>query len=115
MTEYIIRFVIGGAVVSIFAVLAEMLRPKSFAGLFSAAPSIALATIGITIARHGAAYAAVESRSMILAAVGFLVYASACSWVLMRKKVRTLTATAALLPVWFGVSAGLLWILGGPR
>ena len=115
MTEYIIRFLVGGAVVSIFAVLAEMLRPKSFAGLFSAAPSIALATIGITIARHGAAYAAVESRSMILGAAGFFVYASACSWVLMRKKVRALTATAALLPVWFVVSIGLLWVFGAAQ
>jgi hypothetical protein len=112
MTEYIIRFLVGGAVVSMFAVLAEMLRPKSFAGLFSAAPSIALATIGITIARHGAPYAALESRSMILGALGFLVYAFACSWLLMRKKVHALTATTALLPVWFGVSIGLLWVLG---
>jgi uncharacterized membrane protein (GlpM family) len=115
MTEYILRFLIGGAVVSLFAVLAEMVRPKSFAGLFSAAPSVALATIGITIARHGASYAAVESRAMILGAAGFFVYASACSWVLMRKKLRALTATTALLPVWFAVSIGLLWAFGVQR
>ena len=48
--EILARFLIGGAIVSFFAVLAEMFRPKSFAGLFGAAPSIALATIGITIA-----------------------------------------------------------------
>lgn len=109
MSEYVIRFLVGGAVVSFFAVLAEMVRPKSFAGLFSAAPSIALATIGITIARHGVSYAALESRSMILGALGFLAYASACSWLLMRKKARALTATAALLPVWAGISLALLW------
>lgn len=112
MGEYIIRFLVGGAVVSFFAVLAEMVRPKSFAGLFSAAPSIALATIGITIARHGTHYAAIESRSMILGAVGFFCYASACSWLLMRKRVRALTATAVLLPVWLGVSYGLLLLVG---
>jgi hypothetical protein len=112
MAEYIIRFLVGGAVVSFFAVLAEMLRPKSFAGLFSAAPSIALATIGITIAHHGTAYAATESRCMILGAAGFFCYASACSWLLMHKKVRALTAATALLPVWFGVSIGLLLLVG---
>lgn len=112
MSEYVLRFLIGGAVVSVFSVLAEMVRPKSFAGLFSAAPSIALATIGITIARHGLSYAALESRSMVLGAAGFLVYASACSWVLMRKKARALVATTALLPVWLGVSLGLLWAWG---
>jgi hypothetical protein len=114
MTEYILRFVIGGAVVSFFAVLAEMVRPKSFAGLFSAAPSIALATIGITIARHGVDYAALESRSMILGAAGFFVYASACSWLLMRKKVRALVATIALMPIWAGVSFGLLYLVARP-
>jgi uncharacterized membrane protein (GlpM family) len=112
MTEYIIRFLVGGVVVSFFAVLAEMVRPKSFAGLFSAAPSIALATIGITIARHGVNYAATECRTMVLGAIGFFCYASACSWLLMRKKVRALTATAALLPIWLGASIGLLLLVG---
>ena len=50
MAELVFRFLIGGAVVSFFAVFAEIFRPKSFAGLFGAAPSIALATIGIAIA-----------------------------------------------------------------
>lgn len=111
MTEYIIRFLVGGAVVSFFAVLAEILRPKSFAGLFSAAPSIALATIGITVARHGWLYASAESRSMIFGAIGFFCYASAACWLLMRGRVRALTATAALIPVWFGVSFALLYLL----
>jgi len=111
MGEYILRFFVGGVVVCFFAVLAEMLRPKSFAGLFSAAPSIALATIGITIARHGADYAAVESHTMLFGALGFFVYASACSWILVHKKIHSLAATAALLPVWFGVSLGLLMLV----
>ena len=114
MTEYILRFLIGGAVVSFFAVLAEMVRPKSFAGLFSAAPSIALATIGITIARHGVDYAATESRTMLFGAAGFFCYASACSWLLVHKKIRALAATAALLPVWFCVSFGLLYLVNRP-
>jgi hypothetical protein len=49
MGEIIIRFIVGGLVVSTFAVLGDILRPKSFAGLFGAAPSIALATLGLTI------------------------------------------------------------------
>ena len=74
--ELLARFLIGGVIVSFFAVLAEMFRPKSFAGLFGAAPSIALATIGITISGHGKAYAAVEARSMIFGAIAFLLYAA---------------------------------------
>jgi Protein of unknown function (DUF3147) len=104
MGELLARFLIGGAIVSFFAVFAEMLRPKSFAGLFGAAPSIALATIGITIARHGKAYAVVEARSMILGSIAFLVYAASVSWMLIRLKSRALVATVALMPLWFAAS-----------
>lgn len=112
MAELVFRFLIGGAVVSIFAVLAEIFKPKSFAGLFGAAPSIALATIGITIAHYGKAYAATESHSMVFGAIGFFCYASMASWLLMRIKVPALAATVTLLPVWFGVSVALLWLVG---
>jgi len=47
MTDVMIRFLIGGIVVSSFALLSEVFQPKSFAGLFGAAPSIALATLGL--------------------------------------------------------------------
>ena len=49
LAEGLARFFIGGTIVSFFAVLAEMFRPISSAGLFGAAPSIALATLAITI------------------------------------------------------------------
>ena len=104
MGEILARFLIGGVIVSFFAVLAEMFRPKSFAGLFGAAPSIALATIGITIGTHGKAYAAVETRSMIFGAIAFLFYAASVSWMLIHYKRRALTATVVLMPVWFAAS-----------
>ena len=104
LAELIARFLIGGLIVSFFAVLAEIFRPKSFAGLFGAAPSIALATIGITISAHGKAYAALEARSMIFGAIAFLCYAACVSWMLVRYKPRALAATVVLMPVWFAVS-----------
>ena len=36
MTETFIRFLVGGLFVSAFAVLGDVLKPKSFAGLFGA-------------------------------------------------------------------------------
>ena len=110
LSESLARFVIGGVIVSFFAVLAEIFRPKSFAGLFGAAPSIALATLGLTIASHGHHYAATEARSMIFGAIAFLCYAAATSWLLKRYKPRALTATLSLLPIWFGVSLAL-WLV----
>jgi hypothetical protein len=39
--QLLVRFLLGGLIVSIFATLGDALRPKGFAGLFGAAPSIA--------------------------------------------------------------------------
>ena len=52
MSEILLRFLIGGAVVSAFALLGDLFKPKSFAGLFGAAPSVALATLGLTVAKR---------------------------------------------------------------
>lgn len=108
--ELLLRFLIGGTVVTLFAILSEVFRPKSFAGLFGAAPSIALATLGITIAQHGKAYAAIEARFMVFGAIAFFCYAASVSWMLLRIKPRALTATIALMPVWFAASFAL-WAL----
>ena len=111
MKEFVLRFLIGGAVISAFALLGDILRPKSFAGLFGAAPSIALATVGMTIARHGKEYAATEGRSMVLGAIAFCVYAYLVSQALVRYRRSTMATTLALLPAWPGVSLGLYWML----
>jgi len=68
MLEYVLRFLAGGIAVSAFAALGDTLRPKSFAGLFGAAPSIALATLLITLSQKGVPYVAIEGRSMIVGA-----------------------------------------------
>ena len=47
MEETILRVIIGGTVVSTFALLGDVLKPRSFAGLFGAAPSVALATLAV--------------------------------------------------------------------
>ena len=62
MTQILFRFVVDGLIVSFFAVLGDALKPKSFAGLFGAAPSVALATLGLTILTDGKSYAAPEAR-----------------------------------------------------
>jgi hypothetical protein len=110
MQEILLRFAIGGVVVSLFAILGDVFRPKSLAGLFGAAPSIALATLGLTIIKDGKPYAAIEARSMVLGAVAFFLYAASVSWVLMRYKPSTLKATLGLLPVWFAGSVGV-WLI----
>ena len=112
--ELILRFPIGGAIVSFFAVLAEIFRPKSFAGLFGAAPSVALATLSITIAQHGRIYVSEEARTMIFVShCRSFCYASAVSWVLMRIRTSALTAAVALMPIWFAVSFTICFFISG--
>ncbi|MHB1988001.1 MAG: DUF3147 family protein [Acidimicrobiales bacterium] len=63
----------GGALVVAFALIGSVVRPKRFAGLFSAAPSVAIASLLI------AAYATTlretrqDARSMIVGAVAMIL------------------------------------------
>jgi hypothetical protein len=110
MKEIFLRFLIGGAVVSAFAMLGGLVKPKSFAGLFGAAPSVALATLGLTLAKEGAKYAATEAHSMMAGALAFFVYASCVSAVLMHRKVTALPVTIFFTPVWFAATFGLWYV-----
>jgi hypothetical protein len=110
MDELIFRFLIGGTLVSTFALVGDAVRPKSFAGLFGAAPSIALATLGLTVAKDGGDYAAIEARSMIAGAIAFFIYAFIVSKVMMRYKPPALVTTSALMLVWLASAFGLWFV-----
>ena len=110
MSQIIVRFLVGGVVVSGFAIMGDLLKPKSFAGLFGAAPSVALATLGLTIATEGASFAATEARSMMAGAIAFTAYASCVSWALMRYSVKALWVTICAIPLWLGITFGLWYI-----
>jgi hypothetical protein len=111
MLEYGLRFLASGIAVSAFATLGDSLRPKSFAGLFGAAPSIALATLLITLSQRGAPFAAMEGRSMIVGAFALAAYSWVVCVLLKKILLSSWTATMAALVVWFvfalGVSAAL--------
>ena len=113
MTEYVVRFLVGGVVVSAFAMLGEVLRPKSFAGLFGAAPSVALATLGIAVYQHGADYAAHQTQAMIAGAIALAIYSVIVCHLLVRAKLRAVTATLLSLVVWLIVAFGLLVVFAG--
>jgi uncharacterized membrane protein (GlpM family) len=107
MMQLIFRFAVGGFIVSLFAALGDALKPKSFAGLFGAAPSVALATLGLTIAADGKLYAAIEARSMIIGAIAFCAYAALCSRLMMSNRIHSKLATTSALAVWLICALGL--------
>jgi hypothetical protein len=100
LTTLIARFLLGGAIVSVFAVVAEMFEPKTFAGVFGAAPSVALASLALAFHQHGASYVVVESRALIIGSIALLFYSAAC----------VAASKARRFPVWLGaLAAWTIW------
>ena len=52
-SQILVRWVVGGLVVSVFALFGTVLEPKSFAGVFGGAPSVAIATLVLTLTTKG--------------------------------------------------------------
>jgi len=105
--DLVLRFLIGGAVVSAFAIVGDLLKPRSFAGLFGAAPSVALATLALAVGHDGPAYAAAECHSMEIGAIAL----GLCTWVicrlLVRQRVQPLPAALYGIGVWFAAAFGI--------
>lgn len=110
LNEVVLRFLVGGIIVSAFAVLGNLFKPKSFAGLFGAAPSVALATLALTVTKNGARYASLEARSMLAGAVAFFCYSIVVVLLLKRRQFPALAATLSSTAVWFGVAFGLWFV-----
>jgi hypothetical protein len=102
--EYLVRFLAGGIVVSAFAVLSDVLRPKSFAGLFGAAPTVALATLSLALWKEGSDYVSIEGRSMILGALALVAYSLLVCQLLMRARWSALAATTTAILLWFAIA-----------
>jgi Protein of unknown function (DUF3147) len=110
LSEVFVRFLIGGLVVSAFAIVGGLFKPMSFGGLFGAAPSVALATLALAISKDGKSYAANECRSMMAGAVGLCVYSLLVSQLLARFRLSALMATLSATPLWF-LTVFILWKL----
>jgi uncharacterized membrane protein (GlpM family) len=111
MLQIVFRFFVGGLIVSLFAALGDVLKPKSFAGLFGAAPSVALATLGLTIFANGKPYAATEARSMVVGALSFCLYAAFCSHLMMKQRISAKVAATSALALWLVCALGACAIL----
>ena len=113
MSEILIRFCLGGLIVSAFALISDLLKPKTFAGLFGAAPSVALASLGLTMLREGSTTASIEARSMIIGAVALFIYAFAASHIVLRLRAPALAISLSFLLLWLAAAVGLWYgILG---
>lgn len=101
-----VKALLGGVLVVLFAVGAETLSPKRFAGVFAGAPSVALASLSVTLVAKGGADAALACAGMVAGALGFVAYC-ACSPALLRRW-GTLRGSLAALVAWGAVTALVL-------
>ena len=88
----------GGLFVVAFALVGEILKPKRFAGLFSAAPSVALANLMVVIVTKGHPDAAANTKGMI---VGGLALAASCLvGMAVVRRYRALRASVLVCVLW---------------
>jgi hypothetical protein len=100
----------GGLAVSAFAALGDVFRPKSFAGLFGAAPSIAIATLAVMLSSKGVDYVATEARSMVLGAAALGLYSVISCQLMKRFHLSGLASTAVACLAWAAATFGLYWL-----
>lgn len=101
-----IKGLAGGTLVVLFAVLSETLEPKRFAGLFGAAPAVALAGLAVTLVAKGVGSAHDAALGMLAGAAGMTVYAAVATGLL--RTMRALHAALLALPAWLVVAAVVL-------
>ncbi len=73
----VVKGLAGGGLVVAFALLSEGLSPQRFAGLFSAAPAVALAGLTIVLLDKGAHSAHENAAGMVAGSAGMVAYAAA--------------------------------------
>jgi Protein of unknown function (DUF3147) len=93
----------GGGLVVGFALLSEGVVPKRFAGLFSAAPAIAIAGLAITLLDRGTHEAHENAVGMIAGGAGMLAYAAVA--IPLLRRFRAPAAAALALGAWTGAAA----------
>ena len=91
-----------------FALLSDALRPKAFAGVFSAAPSVALASLALTATLMSPAKASQAALAMTAGAVGMVAFCTVAA--LLEKKLGAVSTSALAWLSWAGVSALAFWI-----
>jgi hypothetical protein len=99
------KALIGGTVVCAFAAVGEFLRPRGLAGIFAAAPSVALASLAVTSIATGAGSATNQATAMVAGAAALLVYCLA-GIESVKRFGGMRGATAAMIP-WLAVAIGL--------
>jgi hypothetical protein len=103
-----VRVLAGGLFVVLFAMLSDALEPKMFAGLFSAAPSVASASLLVTGLAVGAIKDEQYALGMIVGALGLVCYSLAAA--LLVKRLGAVAGSVVAWAAWAIPALGLFWL-----
>ena len=104
-----VRVVAAGLLVCAFALVGELVKPKRFAGIFSAAPSVALASLVVLLISEGVGHVRVELEGMIVGAVAFVGCTAVGAFVIRR--VGALKASLIEVGTWAVVAGGVYLVV----
>lgn len=109
MVEVVLKALFGGLFVVLFALISEVTTPKRFAGVFSAAPSVALGSLTVTLVTKGEHDVRAAAAGMAAGAIALLAYSLVVVPALRR--FGALTGAAIAVIPWILVAGACAWLL----
>jgi uncharacterized membrane protein (GlpM family) len=109
MVEVVLKALFGGLFVVVFALVSEVATPKRFAGIFSAAPSVALGGLAVTLVTKGTHDVETAAVGMAVGGFALLVYSAAAVPALRR--FGALKGAAIAVLAWLLVAVAGAWVL----
>jgi hypothetical protein len=105
-----LKTLVGGLGVVGFSLIGQAGHPKRFAGLFAAAPSVALASLAMTVIAKGPKATVPYAEGMLMGSAGMLAYCLASLYLIHR--LHALLGSMLAWLAWFAASGGLYLALG---
>jgi hypothetical protein len=102
-----IRGLIGGTMVVVFALVGQVVTPKAFSGLFSAAPSVAVASLALTVGFYGPDKALQASTGMVVGGVAMVV--CCVLGVVAIPRLKSVLGSLVAWAGWLAVDLSLYW------
>lgn len=88
--------------------ITDVLKPKKFAGLFSAAPSVAIASLALTAVQMSAEKASQSALAMVAGAIGMIAFCLVAA--LLEKKAGAIVSAGVAWVSWLATAALVFWV-----
>jgi hypothetical protein len=105
-----LKALVGGLAVVAFSLIGQAGHPKRFAGIFAAAPSVALASLALTVLAKGPEATVPYAQGMLIGSAGMFAYCVAS--LLLINRLHALVGSLLAWLAWFAVAGGLYLAVG---